>query len=77
MEAIKMKTSKKYNHAITINIDDALYNEVQILAEYYQRKNADLLRLLLTPVIIDAYAKMQREKHPENKSALKRATFRK
>ena len=67
---------KKNNNAITINVNDDIKKEIEILASYYQRKPADLLRLLLVPVIINEYAKIQRIAHPENSDAMIIATFK-
>lgn len=67
---------KKNNNAITINVNDDIKKEIEILASYYQRKPADLLRLLLTPVIINEYAKIQRIAHLENMQPLEPAIFK-
>lgn len=72
-----MKTSAKLKYAITINLDEALYNEVKIIADYYQRRSADLLRLLLKPIIINEYAKIQRATHSENRQPMTEARFTK
>ena len=67
---------KKNNNAITINVNDDIKKEIEILASYYQRKPADLLRLLLTPVIINEYAKIQKIAHPENNAPISIAIFK-
>ena len=67
---------KKNNNAITINVNDDIKKEIEMLASYYQRKPADLLRLLLTPVIINEYAKIQKIAHPENSDAMTEAIFK-
>lgn len=67
---------KKNNNAITINVNDDIKKEIEIIASYYQRKTADLLRLLLVPVIINEYAKLQKIVHPENNDSMTIATFK-
>lgn len=56
----------KLKNQITLNLDDDSAELVQLLAEYYQRKPAELVRLLLVPVLVDQFAKIQRQAHPEN-----------
>lgn len=66
---------QKLSNQITVNLDDAMRSQVEKIAEYYQRKPAELLRLLLTPVIIDTYAKIQLAQQAE-KPTLETAIFR-
>lgn len=66
----------KNNNAITINLNDELKKELEYIAEYYQRKTAELLRLLITPIIINEYATIQLKQHPENAQPMERATFK-
>ena len=66
----------KNNNAITINVSDDLKNEIMIIASYYQRKPAELLRLLLKPVICNEYAKIMQQQHPENNAPLVEAIFK-
>ena len=61
-----MKKANKNNNAITINVNDELKSEIDYIAEYYQRKPAELLRLLLTPVVVNEFAKIMLKKHPED-----------
>ena len=70
-----MKTTKKLNNQFCINLDDATAQQVEAIAEAYQRKPAELLRLLLAPVLRNEWAKIQREEHPENREPLTLARF--
>ena len=65
----------KLDKNITIHIGSNLKNEIDIIAAYYQRKPAELVRLLLTPVIINEYAKIQLAQQAE-KPTLETAIFR-
>ena len=65
----------KNNNQFTINLNDDLKIQVLKIAELYQRKPAELLRLLLTPAIINEYAKIQRVVHPENAQPLTEAKY--
>ena len=56
----------KLKNQITLNLDDEAAELVQLLADYYQRKPAEFVRLLLVPVLVDRFAKVQRQAHPEN-----------
>lgn len=67
----------KNNNAITINVNDDLRAMIDKLAQHYQRKIADYIRVILTPVLIEQYAKMQRATHTENAQPLTIATFKK
>lgn len=71
-----METAKKLKNQYCINLDDATAQQVEQIAEYYQRKPAELLRLLLAPVLRNEWATIQREQHPENKQAPTLARFR-
>lgn len=68
---------KKNNNAITINVNDDIKKEIEMLASYYQRKPAELLRLLLVPTLRNEWAKIQRLEHPENAEPLTVARFNK
>lgn len=68
--------NQKNNNSITINVNDDLKNEIDYIARYYQRKPAELLRLLLTPVIINEYAKIMLLKHDENRQPMTKAIFK-
>lgn len=65
----------KNNNAITINVNDNLRALIDKLAAHHNRRPAELLRILLTPVLIDEYAKTQREKHAQNTLPLTPAIF--
>lgn len=49
----------KNNNAITINLNDEYKNIIDKLAAFYQRKTADYLRVILQPLLLNEYAKMQ------------------
>lgn len=70
-----MKTAEKLKNQFCINLDDATAQQVEAIAEAYQRKPAELLRLLLAPVLRNEWAKIQREEHPENREPLTLARF--
>lgn len=72
-----MKKANKNNNAITINVSDDVRAEIDAIAEYYQRKPAELLRLLLVPVIVKEYADIMIKKHPENDAQASPAIFKK
>lgn len=59
----------KLKNQFTINLDDGTAQAVEKLAKYYNRKPAELLRLLLLPSISDQWAKVQTIEHPENQAA--------
>ena len=71
-----MANNKKLLNSYTINTDEETAAQIETLAEYYQRKPRELLRLILAPALRDLWAKMQQEQHPENKSAPTLAIFR-
>ena len=71
-----MKTAQKNNNAITINVSDELKQEINAIAEYEQRKPAELLRILLTPVVIREYAKIMQLIHHENDEPMAQAIFK-
>lgn len=45
----------KYKNQYCVNFDDDYKTMIERLAQAYQRKPADLLRLLLIPVLHDKY----------------------
>ena len=49
---------KKLNNQYTINMDDEYKKLIDILADSYQRKPAELLRLLLIPALHNEYIKI-------------------
>lgn len=65
----------KLSNNYTIATDDVTSELIQAIAEHYQRKPAELLRLLLVPALRNEWAKIQRLEHPENAEPLKAATF--
>ena len=70
-----MKTTKKLNNCYSINLDDDTAQQLEKIAEYYQRKPRELLRLILAPALRNEWANIQREQHPENKAAPTLARF--
>ena len=70
-----MKKTQKNNNSFTINLNDDLKNELLKVAEIYQRKPAELLRLLVTPAIINEYAKIQRNLFKENAQPIQEAKY--
>ena len=65
----------KLNNQFTINTDEETADQIGRIAQYYQRKPAELLRLLLGPALRNEWAKIQRQEHPENTEPLTVATF--
>lgn len=59
----------------TINTDEETAAQIERIAEHYQRKPAELLRLLLGPALRNEWAKIQRQEHPENNTAPTVARF--
>lgn len=66
---------EKLTRQFTINTDEETARQIELIAECYQRKPAELLRLLLAPVLRDEWAKIQRQEHPENAEPLTVARF--
>lgn len=66
---------EKLKNQFTINTDDATRAQIEKIAEYYQRKPAELLRLLLAPALRNEWAKIQQQEHPENNAAPTVARF--
>lgn len=58
----------KLNNQYTVNFNDEYRELIEKLASIYQRKPAELLRLLLIPVLHDEYSKIMIIDHPENKN---------
>lgn len=65
----------KLKNNITIALDDETAATVQALAKHYQRKPAELVRLLLVPVIRSQWLQTQKEQHPENNAEPVAAKF--
>lgn len=70
-----MANNNKLNKQFTINTDEETARQVEIIAEYYQRKPAELLRLILAPALRNEWANIQKEQHPENQAAPTLARF--
>lgn len=71
-----MKQAKKLTNQYNVNVDDDTSALIERIAEHEQRKPAELLRLLLTPVIINEYAKIMLLKHDENRQPMTQAVFK-
>lgn len=67
---------EKLKNGYTINVDDELKNMIEALAQYYQRRPRELLRLFLRKIIIDEYAKMQLSLNKNNDNDLQVAIFK-
>ena len=73
-----MKTNdKQLTKQYCINVDENTARMVELIADYYQRKAGELLRLLLAPILANEWAKIQRQEHPENKQEPTLARFTK
>ena len=57
----------KHNKQFTVNVDDDTAAIIYKLAEIYQRKPAELLRLLIAPAIEAAFLQIQAAR-PENQT---------
>ena len=66
---------EKLTKQFTINTDNATAEQINKIAEHYQRKPAELLRLLLVPALCNEWAKIQRQEHPENAQPINAAVF--
>ena len=67
--------ANKLTKQFTINTDEETARQIELIADLYQRKPAEFLRLLLGPALRDEWAKIQRQEHPENAEPLTVATF--
>jgi len=72
-----MRTEQKKTRAITIHLDEPTAQQVETLAEYYNRKPAEFLRLILAPTLRNYWAEMERNEHAENKTEPTLARFTK
>ena len=70
-----MKQAKKLNCQYCINVDEETAAQIEQIAEYCQRKPAELLRLIRASALRDEWAKIQRQEHPENNTAPTLARF--
>ena len=66
----------KHNRQYTINVDENHAALIEKLAAHYKRKPAEMLRLLLEPVLVEEYAKTQRQAHKENTQPIQPAIFK-
>jgi len=65
----------KLENNYTIHLDDATRDLVERIAQAYQRKPSELLRLLLVPCLCKEWAKIQTQEHEENQEPMKVAKF--
>ena len=70
-----MKQANKLTRQYCLNVDEPTADQIEKLAELYQRKPAELLRLLLVPALCREWAKIQKQEHPENKTEPTLARF--
>lgn len=63
------------NNQYTINLDEETAATVEALARITQRKPRELLRLLLVPAVLKAWADLNNELHPENREPLTAPRF--
>lgn len=66
----------KHNKIFTINLDEETSEKLKALAKLEQRKVAELLRILLNPVIDNEWIKKQKELFPENNQPPQIAHFK-
>lgn len=71
-----MKTTEKKMRNFCVRVDEPTAQQIQTLADYYQRTASDLLRLLLAPVLRQQWAEMEREQHKENQEPPTLARFK-
>ena len=70
-----MANNSKLTKQFTINTDEETAEQIETIAEYYQRKPAELLRLLLVSALRNEWENIQRAEHPENRAAPTVARF--
>jgi len=58
-----------------VNLDADTGAMLERLAELYQRKPSELIRLLIAKPLRDEWSKVQREEHPENQEQPQPARF--
>lgn len=71
-----MKTTNKKGFNYCVRVDEPTSDQIQKLAQYYQRTPSDLLRLLLCPALREQWAEMEREQHKENQERPTLARFK-
>lgn len=69
-------TDKKLVVNYSIRVDQPTADQIEKLADYYNRKPSEFLRLILAPVLRDYWAKVQRQEHPENQEPPTLARFK-
>ena len=67
----------KLSNSYTINFDEDYSKLIEELAQAYQRKPRELLRLLLVPIIHDKYAELEQMKQGENPNTWAKAIYKK
>lgn len=65
----------KLTSNFTINTDEQIAQMIQELAQDKQRKPCEMLRLLLIPVIVEEWEKLQAKKHQTSTGEIKKAVF--
>ena len=68
---------EKLKNQFTINLNDEDAQKLKALANYYNRKPCEILRLLAQPQILKEFIKMNCELYPENKNTPQKAIFKK
>lgn len=66
----------KLDNNYTLHLDTETSDLIEKLASYYNRKPCELLRLILVPQLIQEWAKVQAQEHPENQGKIEKAIFR-
>lgn len=66
----------KLDNNYTLHLDTDTSNLIEKLAQYYNRKPCELLRLILVPQLIQEWAKVQATEHQENQTKLEQARFK-
>ena len=72
-----MKNNAKKMVNYTIHVDENTANQINKLADYFQRKPAEFLRVILAPRLVELWAVMEREQHTENQEPPHLARFKK
>ena len=67
----------KLNNAYTINFDEDYTKIIEELAQAYQRKPRELLRLLLVPILHDKYAELISLGKPQETNSWVKPLFKK
>lgn len=73
-----MKTNdKQLTNQFCVNLDQETADLLRRLADTYQRKPSELLRLVSVPQLLKLWQEIQREEHPENQASPTLARFTK